>query len=126
MADLAAQQGLTEVSFAVYELLERVSTGATPVAAGPAGRSGQARRVRERGAAYHARLDEHLKGVAVGIEQIMARGQAIVDWQSKEDVQRLMRRDIKRDLRRRGDLGEEQINELAVAMVEIARRKPTR
>jgi type I restriction enzyme R subunit len=49
--------------------------------------------------------------------------QAIIDWQHKEDVQRVLRRDIKRDLRQLGGLSEEHLNELAASMVEIARRK---
>ena len=47
----------------------------------------------------------------------------IVDWQSKEDVQRVMRSDIKRELRKLDGLMEEEIEELARSMVEIARRK---
>jgi len=56
----------------------------------------------------------------------MKRGQSIVDWQHKEDVQRVMRRDIKRALRRVGGLTEEQLNELAASMVGIARQKLAR
>jgi hypothetical protein len=106
IADIAAQQGLSEVAFAVYELLEQTD-----------GRDGST--ARSGGAA----LDERLKETALAIERAMTAAQAIIDWQHKEDVQRLLRRDIKRDLRQLGGLSEEQLNELAASMVEIARRK---
>ncbi len=50
----------------------------------------------------------------------------ILDWQNKEDVQRTMRRDIKRELRKVEGLSGEQIEELARTMVEIARSKTAR
>ncbi|MCC7363174.1 MAG: hypothetical protein IT303_02285 [Dehalococcoidia bacterium] len=56
----------------------------------------------------------------------MQRGQAIVDWQRNEDVLRVMRRDIKRELRTAGALPEEQLNALVSSMVEIARRRASR
>ena len=56
----------------------------------------------------------------------MRVGQAILDWQNKEDVQRTMRRDIKRELRKVGDLPEEEIEDLARRMVEIGRSKAAR
>lgn len=117
-ADVAAQQGLTEVSFAVYELLERASADG-PGTLSPNG-------VRESPGPYRARLDAQLKSVALSVEAIVARGQAIVDWHNKEDVQRVMRRDIKRELRQLEGLTEEQLNELAASMVEIARRRTIR
>ena len=60
------------------------------------------------------------------VEQVMRVGQAILDWQNKEDVQRTMRRDIKRELRKVGDLPEEEIEDLARRMVDIARSKAAR
>jgi type I restriction enzyme R subunit len=114
----ASEQGLSELSFAVYELLEQSTTRVSE----PTGVTN----VSEQRPGYRAGLDERLKSIAIGIEQVMNRGQAIVDWQSKEDVQRVMRRDIKRQLRRLDDLLEEEIEELARSMVEIARRKAAR
>jgi type I restriction enzyme R subunit len=114
-ADVAAQQGLTEVSFAVYELLEQASADG----AGPPSSNG----VREGHGPYRAGLDKRLKSVALSVEAIVARGQAIVDWHNKEDVQRVMRRDIKRELRQLEGLTEEQLNELAASIVEIARQQ---
>lgn len=123
-ADVAAQQGLSEVSFAVYELLEHAGTstsdgpGVEPRAESP--------RVRDEPAGYHPAINEGLKRVALEIERIMAEGQLIVDWHNKEDVQRVMRRDIKRELRKLSHLTEEQLNELASSMVEIAKRRRAR
>ncbi len=117
-ADLARQQGLSEVSYAVYELLERMTIE------GPDATSRDG--VRENQEPYLTGLDERLKGVSLSIEKVMGDGQAIVDWQNKEDVQRVMRRDIKRELRQLSNHSEEQLNELAASMVEIARRKHAR
>ena len=126
IADLAAQQGLSEVSFAVYELLDQATGSAEAGRSEPTTRDGSGGRVREERPAYRPRLDPRMREIAVNVEKVMAAGQAIVDWQNKEDVQRLMRRDIKRELRRLGELTEEQLNDLAASMVEIARRKTIR
>lgn len=126
VADLAAQQGLSEVSFAVYELLEQRSSRAETPAGSSGNGTGRAGLVQQERASYNMGLDGHLKSVALSIEKIMAAGQSIVDWQHKEDVQRIMRRDTKRELRRLEGLSEEELNELAARMVEIARRKLAR
>jgi type I restriction enzyme R subunit len=115
----ASEQGLTDLSFAVYELLEQSTSRESA-------KSREAPAVREEQAGYGAAFDDRLKGIAIGIEQVMSRSQAIVDWQNKEDVQRVMRRDIKRELRKLGGLMEEEVEELARSMVEIARRKAAR
>ena len=47
----------------------------------------------------------------------------VVDWQSNDEVKRLMRRDIKRELRPTGDYTEADLEELANRIVELARRK---
>ncbi|HEY8884858.1 MAG TPA: hypothetical protein VIO35_06070, partial [Chloroflexota bacterium] len=123
VADVAAKQGLTPVSFAVYELLER-TTVVTVSAPGSTGETnGKTRSLREEAARFSARVDPELRDAALRIEKVMKAGQSIVDWQNKEDVLRIMRRDIKRELRRTGGLTEEQTNELAASMVEIARRQ---
>ena len=44
----------------------------------------------------------------------------MIDWQSNLDVQREMRRDIKRELRPTGDYTEEQLDEPANRIVELA------
>ena len=113
---IAAEQGLSEVSYAVYELLTQVSgDGATPTV-----REDQ---LREDGTSYQTSFDKELKGVALRVEAIIKRHRSIVDWHLREDVQRRMRRDIKRELRETGDLSESELDELARNMVEIARRR---
>ena len=54
---------------------------------------------------------------------MVTRHTGVVDWQSNEDVQRLMRRDIKRELRPTGEYTEERLDELAIQTVELARRR---
>jgi type I restriction enzyme R subunit len=119
VTEAASEQGLTDLSFAVYELLEQSTARGS-------GSNGEGPAIREQPAGYGAAFDDRLKSIAMGIEQVMNKGRAIVDWQSKEDVQRVMRRDIKRELRKLHGLMEEEIEELARNMVEIARRKAAR
>jgi type I restriction enzyme R subunit len=118
-AQAAADQGLTELSFALYELLEQTTTGTL------AGSGGEFRIGEER-AAYRTAFDEGLKSRAIKIEEIMRRGQSIIDWHANEDVQREMRRDIKRELRELDGLSEDDVEDLARSMVDIARRKAAR
>lgn len=68
----ASEQGLTDLSFAVYELLEQ-----STVRESGSSREGPA--IREQQAGYGAAFDDRLKGIAIGIEQVMNKGQAIVD-----------------------------------------------
>lgn len=56
----------------------------------------------------------------------MEWGRSIVDWRDNDEVQRQMRRDIKRELRQVAGLGENQLNELVGGMIEIARRSAAR
>lgn len=118
-AQAAADQGLSELSFALYELLEQTTTGAPPESDGEL-------RVGEERPAYRTAFDEGLKSRAIKIEEIMRRGQSIIDWHANEDVQREMRRDIKRELRELDGLSEEDVEDLARSMVDIARRKAAR
>ncbi len=117
-ARTASEHGLSELSFAVYELLEQTTREERASPAQP--------RVGEAGGVYRHTLNENLKSVSLRVEQIMRAGRAILDWQNKEDVQRTMRRDIKRELRKVGGLSGEQIEELARTMVEIARSRAAR
>ena len=66
-------------------------------------------------------FDEETKEIAKKVETVVAGHTGVVDWQSNEDVQRLMRRDIKRELRPTGDYTEERLDELAIQTVELAR-----
>ena len=110
-ADIAAEQGLSPVSFAIYELLDgRPEETVSPT------------QVREEPAPYRTQFDEQTKDVALKVESVIVRHSIVVDWQSNEEVKRLMRRDIKRELRPTGDFTEEQLEELANRIVELAQR----
>lgn len=63
---------------------------------------------------------------ATRVAAVMEWGRGIVDWQDNDEVQRQMRRDIKRELRDAGGLSEDQLNELVGSMIEVARRSATR
>ena len=114
-ADIAAQHGLSLVSFAIYELLEVGQPGAAEDGA-----------VQEERGAYRTHFDEEIKAVALKVDAVVSRHKAVVDWQSNLEVQREMRRDIKRELRDSGDYTEEQLDELANRIVELARRRDGR
>ena len=45
----------------------------------------------------------------------------MVDWQDNPEVLRLMRRDVKRELRALPGRSEDELNELALRIVEMAR-----
>ncbi|MCZ2111341.1 MAG: HsdR family type I site-specific deoxyribonuclease, partial [Dehalococcoidia bacterium] len=106
----AARQGMSEVSYVIYQRIVPELTGAV-----------RSRTLGEERALY-GDLDPQLKDVAERVEAVMQRGQSIIDWQRNEDVMRVMRRDIKRELRAAGELSEDQLNELVASMVEMARR----
>ena len=111
-ADIAAVHGLSPVSFAIYELLDGRSENPVPNAA-----------VREETDSYQTHFDEETRRVARKVESMVDRHKAVVDWQSNLEVQREMRRDIKRGLRDTGDYTEERLEELASQIVELARRR---
>ena len=113
-ADIAAEHGLSPVSFAIYELIE--------------GRPEEvpATSSREERPMYRTTFDEETKRVARQVESVVVRHSGVVDWQSNEEVKRLMRRDIMRDLRPTGDFTEEQLEQLASRIVELALRRSGR
>ena len=112
-ADIAAEFGLSPTSFAIYALLER----------GPESEDTPPGRVAEEQGVYRLRIDEGARSVALKIESVVAQRSKVVDWHVNEDVRRLMRRDIKRELRPTGDYTEEQLEELANRIVELASRR---
>ena len=112
-ADLAAQHGLTVVSLAIYQLLQDRPKGPGPEPG-----------ISEERAEYQTQFDEALKQVALNLEGVIAQHKVVIDWQSNWDVQREMRRDIKHELRPSGDYTEEQLDEFANRIVEMARRRP--
>lgn len=114
---IATEQGLTQVSFAVYELLERA-----PVAGDDEG--GDTTRVfREEPSVYRTSFDDQLKDVARSVDSMLQKHRAIVDWQENLDVQREMRRDIKRSLRDTGRYAEPELEDIVRQVLEIARRR---
>ena len=111
-ADIAAEHGLSPVSFAIYELLDGRSD--EPVTDSAIG---------EEQTPYRAHFDEGIKRVARSVESVVNHHNAVVDWQSNLEVLREMRRDIKRELRPTDDYTEDRLEDLANRIVELARRR---
>ncbi len=109
---IAEQEGLTPVSFAVYGLL----------AAGGDGASGETA-IADEGTPYVATFDESLKSLARELDRVMQGHRAVVDWHLNLDVQREMRRDIKRALRTTKRYPETTLDDLARRVVDVARRR---
>ena len=111
--DIASAYGLTPVSFAVYGVL-----------AGDASNGAAADRgLREETGGYRVDFDEDLGGVARVIEAELDRVRSIVDWHENLDVQRELRRDLKRQLRETGRYDEGDLDELVRQVVEVARAR---
>ena len=111
-AEIAAEHGLTPVSFAIYALLDE-----------PARDPASPTQLREEQAPYGTQLDEQTKSVALKVESVIVHHSVVVDWQSNEEIKRLMRRDIKRELRPTDDYTEAELEELANRIVELAQRR---
>ena len=110
VSDIAAQHGMTTVSYAIYQLLDEY-----PVEGGSGSSIDEGQR------AYRTEVDEGTKKISEKVEGVIAQHRDVIDWQTNLDVQREMRRDIKRELRPTGDYTEEQLDELANRIVELAR-----
>ena len=54
---------------------------------------------------------------------VIQEHRAIIDWHENLDVQREMRRDIKRLLRDTGRYSEDELDEVVRQVVEVARRQ---
>ena len=63
------------------------------------------------------------KSVALEVESLVVRHSVVVDWQSNDEVKRLMRRDIKRELRPTGGCTESELDELANRIIELVSRR---
>jgi type I restriction enzyme R subunit len=107
VASIAESMGLTPVSFALYELLLQDT-------------SEMSLKVAEERTPYHAIVDEPKRELASLLEEQL-RALAVVDWRTKDDVQREMRRQVKRQLRASG-FDSAQIESLTSAVIDIARR----
>ena len=110
VSDIAAQHGMTMVSYAIYQLLDSFFAAESPKPA-----------VGEEGGGYRTEIDEETKKISEKVEKAIVRHKDVIDWQTNLDVQREMRRDIKRELRPTGEYTEEQLDELANRIVELAR-----
>ena len=109
--DVAAQLGLSSESFAIYEI---IGQGGTPMI------SEGAR------AEYHVRMDEAQKEATERVETALVQHRNVVDWQTNLEVQRLMRRDIKRVLRDGEKYSEDELDYLANCIVDAFRSRSGR
>ena len=110
----ASDYGLTPVSFAVYGILTGVANGAR-------GAPGAVRIAEE--PAVYGDPDEPLRAAALAIEAKLDGHRSVIDWRDNLDVQREMRRDVKRLLRNTERYGEDELDEVAGRVIEVARRR---
>ena len=109
--DIAAQMGLSAEAFAIYEIIDEAGT----------------RMISEgERAAYHVRMDEAQKEATEKVESALSQHRAVVDWQTNQEVQRLMRRDIKRELRDGEKYTEAELDDLANRIVDAFRSRGSR
>ena len=113
---IASKHGLTPVSFAVYGILAGDSSNGARASDTPAG-------IAEEPGEYRVELDEGLGNVARDIEATLEQHRSVIDWHDNLDVQREMRRDIKRLLRDTRRYEEDVLDELVRQVVEVARRR---
>ena len=109
--DIAAQMGLSAEAFAIYEIINEAGT--RTISEG------------ER-ADYHVRMEEERREATEKVESALAQHRAVVDWQSNQEVQRLMRRDVKRVLRDVEKYTEEELDDLANRIVDALRSRGSR
>jgi hypothetical protein len=69
--------------------------------------------------------DERRRDLADLVEKALNPHLAIVDWQTKEDVQRLARRDVKRQLKVAG-VPDDKVDALAAGILDLAKRRKGR
>jgi type I restriction enzyme R subunit len=109
-AAAASTLGLTERGFAIYGLLR-----------GPA----QLAVAEPKGAPYGARVDEPKKALASLLEEQLLPHVEIVDWVHKNDVQREMRRIIKKQLTA-ASYPKETVDATAESVVDLLKRRSGR
>jgi type I restriction enzyme R subunit len=107
-ADAAESAGLSETGFAIYGVLAEPK----PLA------------VAELRAAYGA-IDDAKRELASLLEEQLEPQVTIVDWTRKDDVQREMRKRIKRQLRAAG-FGDDKIDAMAETIVDLLKRRRAR
>lgn len=109
--DIAAGLGLSSESFAIYEII---------------GQRGKFMLSEGGRADYLVQMDEEQKDATERVESALAQHCTVVDWQSNLEVQRLMRRDIKRALRPGGKYDEDELEDLANRIVDAFRSRSGR
>ena len=105
-AEAAESLGLTETGLAIYGLLRPPASKAADAPAAP----------------YGGKPDEATAALAGLLEEDLGSHIGIVDWQSKGDVQREMRRVIKKHLRV-ASYAAEQLDRLAEGIVDLLKRR---
>ena len=108
-AEFAAEHGLTPVSLAIYELLDHNLEGSESEAD-----------IGDAAEMFDREFDEEKKSVSMRVEEIIGEHRSVVDWRNNHEVQRIIRRDIKRELRQNGEYTETQLDELANGIIGIA------
>ena len=111
-ATVAARHGLSPVSLAIYEILQGPTIEETE----------EERQVRQDAGSYVIDVDSDMRDVALRVEEVLT-GHAVIEWQTNEDVQRQMRRDVKGSLRATGLYDEAQMDELANLIVQVAKSR---
>jgi len=109
VGNIARSLDLSEAGFAMYELLLVAKRNGSDLP-----------QVADDRAVYHGERDEESRALAELVEQEVA-ALTVVDWRTKEDVQREMRRRIKRHLRAAGIDGD-RLDAIANGLLDIARR----
>ena len=109
--DIAAEMGLSPESFAIYEIIGQGGAGMISEGAG---------------AEYHVRMEEAQKEATERVETALVQHRNVVDWQTNLEVQRLMRRDIKRVLRDGEKYTEDELDDLANRIVDAFRSRSGR
>ena len=110
-ANVAALHGLSPASLAIYEILQ-----------GSSAEGEGERHARQDAGPYVIDVDADMRDVALRVEGVLAV-HAVIEWQSNDDVQRQMRRDVKGSLRATGRYDEGQLDELANRIVQVARSR---
>ena len=111
--DVAAAHGLTPTGFAIYKLI-REGDRAEP----------SRRVIREENSTYRTLNSEPTAhDLASDVEMTLGQYLNVTDWSSNPDVQRKMRRDVKRCLRLTGEYSEDDLSRLARTIVDVIRRR---
>ena len=110
-ATVAARHGLSPVSLAIYEILQE-----------PSGNGEEERLAGQDAGSYVIDLDARMRDVAIEVEEVL-NGHAVIEWQTNEDVQRQMRRDVKGSLRTTKLYTEAQLDDLANLIVQVAKSR---